>query len=126
MVSLIAHMLPVLADGVTIQIGGSTYTISSTLIVYLIVAMVIGFAAEFIVGWRLPFGFIGAIIAALIGMWLMTNVIAISNVGDIYVDQIPLLRALLGAIVLVALWHVFTYRSWHHRRRHYYRRYYEE
>lgn len=126
MVSFLTHMLPVLADGVTIRIGGSTYTISSALIVYLIVAMVIGFAAEFIVGWRLPFGFIGAIIAALIGIWLMTNVIAISNVGDIYIDQIPLLRALLGAIVLVALWHLFTYRSWRHRRRHYYRRYYEE
>jgi uncharacterized membrane protein YeaQ/YmgE (transglycosylase-associated protein family) len=126
MFSLLPHMLPVLADGVTIQIGGSTFTISSTLIVYLVVAMIIGFIAEFIVGWRLPFGFVGAIIAALIGMWLMTNVFIISNVGDIYVDQIPILRALIGAIVLVALWHVFTYRSWRHRRKHYYRRYYEE
>jgi uncharacterized membrane protein YeaQ/YmgE (transglycosylase-associated protein family) len=126
MISLLGHMLPVLADGVTIQIGGSTFTISSTLIIYLIVAMIIGFAAEFIVGWRLPFGFVGAIVAALLGIWLMTNVITISNIGDVYIDQIPLLRALLGAIVLVALWHVFTYRSWRHRRRHYYRRYYEE
>ena len=125
MFSLLAYTLPVLADGVTIQIGGSTYTISSTLIVYLVVAMVIGFIAEFIVGWRLPFGFVGAIIAALIGMWLMTSVFTISNMGDIYVDQIPLLRALIGAIVLVALWHVLTYRAWHHRRKHYYRRYYE-
>ncbi len=127
MFSLLAHMLPVLADGVTIQIGGSTFTISSTLIVYLVVAMIIGFIAEFIVGWRLPFGFVGAIIAAIIGIWLMTSVFVISNVGDVYVDNIPLLRALIGAVVLVALWHLFTYRTWRHRRRYSYRRrYYEE
>ena len=127
MFSLLGRMLPVLADGVTIQIGGSTFTISSTLIIYLVVAMVIGFIAEFIVGWRLPFGFVGAIIAAIIGIWLMTSVLVISNVGDVYVDNIPLLRALIGAVVLVALWHLFTYRTWRHRRRYSYRRrYYEE
>jgi uncharacterized membrane protein YeaQ/YmgE (transglycosylase-associated protein family) len=127
MFSLLAHILPVLADGVTIQIGGNTFTISSTLIVYLVVAMIIGFIAEFIVGWRLPFGFVGAIIAAIIGIWLMTSVLVISNVGDVYVDNIPLLRALIGAVVLVALWHLFTYRTWRHRRRYSYRRrYYEE
>ncbi len=127
MFSLLGRMLPVLADGVTIQIGGSTFTISSTLIIYLVVAMVIGFIAEFIVGWRLPFGFVGAIIAAIIGIWLMTSVFVISNVGDVYVNNIPLLRALIGAIVLVALWHVLTYRNWRHRHKHFYRRrYYEE
>lgn len=126
MFSLLAHMLPVLADGVPIQVGSSTFTINSTLIVYLVIAMAIGFIAEFIVGWRLPFGFVGAIIAAIIGIWLMTSVFIISNVGDVYVDQIPLLRSLIGAIVLVALWHVLTYRSWRHRHKHYYRRRYYE
>jgi len=38
------------------------------LLVYLIVAAIVGFVAESLVGWRLPFGFVGAIIAALVGI----------------------------------------------------------
>jgi uncharacterized membrane protein YeaQ/YmgE (transglycosylase-associated protein family) len=33
---------------------------------YLLVAAIIGFVAEFIAGWWLPFGIIGAIIAGLV------------------------------------------------------------
>ncbi|MBV9227953.1 MAG: transglycosylase [Chloroflexi bacterium] len=94
------------------------------LIVYLIVAAIVGLVAESIVGWRLPFGIIGAIIAALIGIWLLTNVLVLSGVGDIYLAGVPLIRALLGAIILVALWHLLTYRTWYRRRRYYYRRRY--
>ena len=46
----------------------ATITITTSQIIYLVVAAVIGLVAEFIVGWRLPFGFIGAIIAALVGI----------------------------------------------------------
>lgn len=124
MVQLLAHMLPVLADGVSIQIGSNTYTISSDVIVYLFIAALIGLLAEFIVGWRLPFGIVGAIIAALIGIWLVTHILTINGVGDIYVGTVPLLRALIGSILLVAIWHLLTYRTWRHRR-HYRRRYQE-
>ncbi len=84
---------------------------------YLLVAAIVGLIAESIVGWRLPFGFIGAIIAALIGVWLLTSVIVITGIGDIKVFGVPLLRALIGAIILVAVWHLLTYRAWHARRR---------
>ena len=47
----------------------ATITITTGLIIYLVVAAIVGLVAEFIVGWRLPFGFIGAIIAALVGIW---------------------------------------------------------
>ncbi len=59
----------ILADGVTIKIGDNVWTFGLNFIVYLIVAAIVGLLAEFIVGWRLPFGFIGAIIAAIIGIW---------------------------------------------------------
>ena len=62
----------ILADGVTIKLGDNVWTFGTNFIVYLIVAAIVGLVAEFIVGWRLPFGFIGAIIAALIGIWLLT------------------------------------------------------
>src|SRR5947209_18635104 len=111
----------VLADAITIQIGGHAWTFTTAFLIYLIVAAIVGLLAEFIVGWRLPFGFIGAIIAALIGVWLMTEVIIISGIGDINVAGIPIVRALIGAIILVALWHLLTYRSWYRRKRYYHR-----
>src|SRR6266581_5687257 len=113
----------ILADGVTIRIGDNIWSFSSNFIIYLIIAALVGFAAEFIVGWRLPLGFIGAIIAALIGIWLMTKVIILTGIGDINVYGVPIIRALIGAIIFVALWHLLTYRSWSRRRRYYYRRY---
>ncbi len=123
MLHFFIHSL-VLADGVTIKIGNNAWTFGSNFIVYLIVAAIVGLVAEFLVGWRLPFGFIGAIILALVGVWLMTQVIIISGLGDIIIGGVPIIRALLGAIILVALWHMLTYRSWRRRRR-YYRRYRE-
>ncbi len=123
MLHFFIHSL-VLADGVTIKIGNNAWTFGSNFIVYLIVAAIVGLVAEFLVGWRLPFGFIGAIILALVGVWLMTQVIIISGLGDIIIGGVPIIRALLGAIILVALWHILTYRTWHRRRR-YYRRYRE-
>ena len=115
----------ILADGVTIKIGDNVWTFGLNFIVYLIVAAIVGFIAEALVGWRLPFGFIGAIIAALIGIWLMTQVIIITGIGDIYIPTsppVPLIRALIVALIFVALWHLITYPLYRSRRRYSYRR----
>jgi uncharacterized membrane protein YeaQ/YmgE (transglycosylase-associated protein family) len=115
----------ILADGVTIRIGDNVWNFGLNFIIYLIIAAIIGLLAEFIVGWRLPFGFVGAIIAALIGIWLMNNVIIISGLPDIIIPTSPpvyLIRALIGAILFVAIWHLITYPFYRRRRRAYYRR----
>lgn len=119
--SLFNHSL-VLASGVSIHLGDSVWTFSASFIVYLIIAAIVGIIAEFIVGWRLPFGIVGAIIAGLIGVWLMTQVIIITGFNDVNLDGVPLIRAVIGAILLVAIWHALTYRSWQRHRRYYYRR----
>lgn len=113
----------ILADGVTLKLGDQVWSFGLNVIVYLIVAAIVGFVAESLVGWRLPLGFVGAIIAALVGAWLLTKVLVITGIGDLTVYGVPLLRALLGAILLVALWHLLTYRAWHGRQRSSYRRY---
>jgi uncharacterized membrane protein YeaQ/YmgE (transglycosylase-associated protein family) len=119
----LASLLLIFADGgVSIHIGDNVWTFSTSFIIYLIIAAIVGIIAEFIVGWRLPLGIIGAIIAGVIGVWLMTQVIVISGLGDIFLNGVPLIRALIGAAILIALWHALTYRSWRSRRR-YYRRY---
>jgi uncharacterized membrane protein YeaQ/YmgE (transglycosylase-associated protein family) len=111
----------ILADVISIHIGDNVWSFSLNFIIYLIIAALVGFAAEFIVGWRLPFGFIGAIIAALIGIWLMTQVIILTGIGDVDVYGVPIVRALIGAILFVALWHLLTFRTWSRRRRYSYR-----
>jgi len=101
----------ILADGVTIKLGDNVWTFGLNFIIYLIVAAVVGFVAEALVGRRLPFGFVGAIIAALVGAWLLTQVIVITGIGDIYIPTtppVPLIRALVGAIILVAIWQLLS------------------
>ena len=103
------------ADGITIKIGDHIWTFGLNVIIYLLVAAIVGIVAESIVGWRLPFGIIGAVIAALAGIWLLTQVIVLTGVGDIYVYGVPIVRALIGAIILVAIWHLVTFRAWRRR-----------
>lgn len=117
--------MPVLS---TVSVHLATITITTALIVYIVIAAIIGLIAEFLIGWRLPGGIIGAIIAALIGMWLVTNVIKLSISGDPVIDGVPIITALIGAIILVAIWHILTVPLWRRRGRYYrrernYRRY---
>jgi uncharacterized membrane protein YeaQ/YmgE (transglycosylase-associated protein family) len=109
-------------SGISIQIGDHVWDLSSSLIVYIIVAALVGFVAELIVGWKLPFGIIGAVIAGLIGVWLVTQVVIITGLPDFTIDGVQIIHALIGAIVLVAIWHIITYPFWRRRRRtRYYR-----
>jgi uncharacterized membrane protein YeaQ/YmgE (transglycosylase-associated protein family) len=100
----------ILADGITIVVGNNTWSIGWDFIMYLIIAAIVGLVAEFIVGWRVPFGIVGSIVAAIIGIWLMTRVINIQIDGlhDPMLYGVPLVHALVGSIILVAVWHLIT------------------
>lgn len=111
-----------LAEAIAVKWGDQLWAFGLNSIVYLIVAVVVGFVAESIIGWRLPLGIVGTIIAALLGAWILTKVLIITGIGDLIVFEVPLFRALLGAILLVALWYLLTYRLWR-RPRPSYRRY---
>jgi uncharacterized membrane protein YeaQ/YmgE (transglycosylase-associated protein family) len=116
----------ILADTITIKIGNTVLYLSTNLLVYLAVAAIVGLVAEFFIGWRLPFGIIGATIAALIGIWLMTSVIVISGIPDYALNTTPpiyLVRAVIGAALFVIIWHLLTYPLYRRRNRRNYRRY---
>lgn len=95
--------------------------ITTGTLIYLGIAAIVGFVAESIVGWRLPFGIIGAIVAALVGIWLLNNVIQVNIPGDFTIagQPIPIIKAFLGAIVVVAIWHLLTFPRWRSRERYY-------
>jgi len=99
----------VLADGITIKLGTYIWTFGWNFVLYLVIAAIVGLVAESVVGSRLPLGFVGAIAAALIGIWLMTQVIVIKGIGDFYLFGIPIVRALIGALVLVFIWRLITF-----------------
>jgi uncharacterized membrane protein YeaQ/YmgE (transglycosylase-associated protein family) len=116
----------IFADTITIKIGNTVLYLGTNLIVYLVVAAIVGLVAEFFIGWRLPFGIIGATIAALIGIWLMTQVIVISGIPDYAINTTPpiyLVRAFIGAALFVFIWHLLTYPLYRRRSRRYSRRY---
>ena len=107
---------------ITINLGNVHVAFYLSQLMYLLVAALVGFVAEFIVGWRLPFGIIGAIIAALVGIWIVSDVITLIIPGDPVLFGIPLFKAVIGATLFAALWYLLTYRLWHHRRPYYSRR----
>jgi uncharacterized membrane protein YeaQ/YmgE (transglycosylase-associated protein family) len=104
---------------------GNPFTITTGQLIFWGIAALIGLIAESIVGWRLPFGIVGAIAASLLGVWLLTSVIPVDIGGDITIagQSFPLLKAALGAIIVVAVWHAITYPFWRDRDRGYRRRY---
>ena len=111
-------MLTFLA-GIGIQIGNHTWVFDSSLLVYAAVAALVGLVAEFLVGWRLPFGIIGAFIVGFIGIWLMTQVIIITGLPNFSIDNVQLIPALIGSNILVIVWHVITYPFWRNRHNFY-------
>jgi uncharacterized membrane protein YeaQ/YmgE (transglycosylase-associated protein family) len=100
--------MTVLADGITINLGQNHWSFGLSFILFLVIAAIVGIVAEYIVGWRVPLGIIGAIIAGVVGAWLMTDVIHIGGIGDIVLWGVPIIRAIIGAILLIAIWHLIT------------------
>ena len=84
---------------ITINLGNAHLALYLSQLMYLLVAALVGFIAEFIVGWRLPFGIVGAIIAGLIGIWIVSNLVILIIPGDPVLFGVPLFKALIGAIL---------------------------
>jgi uncharacterized membrane protein YeaQ/YmgE (transglycosylase-associated protein family) len=77
---------------------------AAQLIVYLLVALLAGLLAERLVGASLPGGFLGALLAALLGMWLMIGVLRFAVPGDVDLAGVPLVTAVLGAVLVLVIW----------------------
>src|SRR5579859_3386990 len=90
------------------------------LIVWLIIAAVVGFLGELIARRRTPFGIVGAIIVGLIAIFLVVGILHWHIVGEPYLNNVPLITSIIAAAILVAIWSAFAY----HRAYGYYSRYY--
>jgi uncharacterized membrane protein YeaQ/YmgE (transglycosylase-associated protein family) len=77
---------------------------AAQLIVYLLVALLAGLIAERLVGASLPGGYLGAVLAALIGIFLMVDVLNFVVPGDPNLGGVPVITAILGAALVLVLW----------------------
>ena len=80
------------------------------LIVWLIIAALVGVVGELVARRRTPFGIVGAIMVGFIAIFLVVGVLHWHMIGEPYLNDVPLITSILAAAVLVLLWSAFAYR----------------
>src|SRR5258708_5476406 len=80
------------------------------LLIWLIIAALVGFVGELLARRRTPFGIVGAMIVGFLAIVLVVGVLHWHIDGEPYLNQVPLITSILAAAVLVALWSAFAYR----------------
>src|SRR6202045_4312872 len=80
-----------------------SYMSLTHLLVLLIVGALAGLIGERLVSRGMPGGLIGAIVAGLVGAWLMVDVLHVVLAPELSLGGIPVLSAILGAAIVVLL-----------------------
>lgn len=73
------------------------------LLVLLLVGAIAGLIGERLVGRGMPGGILGAIVAGLVGAWLMVDILHVVIVPELSLGGVPILSAILGAAIVVLL-----------------------
>ena len=95
----------------------------TTLIIWLLIAALVGIVGELIARRRAPDGLLGAIILGFIAIFLIVGLLHIHIVGEPTLYGVPLISSIIVAAILVFIWSAFAYRHFHHHAsRYYYRR----
>ncbi len=69
-------------------------------VVYLVIAGLIGALADAVVPGAIPYGWLGAILAGIIGSWI--GVALFGHVGPVLAG-IPVIPAIIGAVILAVI-----------------------
>jgi uncharacterized membrane protein YeaQ/YmgE (transglycosylase-associated protein family) len=89
---LVAFLVLVIAIWITVSLLG--------LLVTLVIAGLVGWLAYQIVPGRLPFGWVGAVLAGLLGSWLGGLLLDDFGPGIAGIELVP---ALIGAVILAVI-----------------------
>ncbi len=79
------------------------------LVIWILIALIIGFLGELIARRRAPDGIIGATILGFIAILLIVGVFHFSIAGEPRLEGVPLVSSVIAAAILVALWSAFAY-----------------
>ena len=82
----------------------------SQLVIWIIIAALIGIIGEFIAGRRAPAGILGAIMIGLLSIFLIVGFLHFHIVGEPTIQGVPIISTLIAAIILVAIWSSVAYR----------------
>ena len=80
------------------------------LIIWIIIAAIIGFLGELIAGRRAPAGILGAIMLGLFSIFLIVGFFHFHIIGEPSVDGVPLISTIIAAVILVVIWSSVAYR----------------
>ena len=84
------------------------------ILVMVIIAAIMGWLADVIAGGRVPLGFFGAVLFALLGAWLAIAIVRprvpFSLPGEPSLDDVPLVTAAIGAFVVSLTWCILASR----------------
>ncbi|HLX58380.1 MAG TPA: GlsB/YeaQ/YmgE family stress response membrane protein [Ktedonobacteraceae bacterium] len=93
------------------------------LIIWIIVAALVGIIGELLAGRRVPDGLLGAIIIGFLAIFLVVGVLGFHISGEPFLAGVPLISSIIVAAILVFIWSAFAYRHYHrYASRYYYRR----
>ncbi len=74
------------------------------LIVWIIIAAIVGFLGEFLSGRRAPAGILGAIMIGLFAIFLIVGFFHFHIVGEPTLEGVPIISTIIAAIMLVVVW----------------------
>src|SRR5207302_3092118 len=81
------------------------------LLVLLLVGALAGLIGERLVSRGMPGGLIGAIVAGLVGAWLMVDVLHVVLAPELSLGGIPVLSAIIGAAIVAPVRSHFSHRK---------------
>ena len=86
------------------------------LLIWFIIAVLIGFVGEIIAHRRAPDGIIGAAILGFLAIFLIVGVFHFSISGEPTFEGVPVISSIIAAAILVLIWSGFAYRNVYRRR----------
>lgn len=93
-----------------------------SLLIWLLIAAIVGILGELLARRRTPDGIIGAIVVGFIAIFLLVGVFHFHIAGEPLVYGVPVISSIIVAAILVLLWSTFAYHRVHHYTSRYYRR----
>jgi uncharacterized membrane protein YeaQ/YmgE (transglycosylase-associated protein family) len=79
------------------------------LLLWIVIAAVVGFVGELIARRRAPDGIIGAIILGFLAIFLVVGILHFSIAGEPTVEGVPVISSIIAAALLVFVWSAFAY-----------------
>jgi uncharacterized membrane protein YeaQ/YmgE (transglycosylase-associated protein family) len=88
----------------------------ASLVVWFLVALLVGVCGELIARRRAPDGIIGAVVLGFLAIFLVVGLLHFSIAGEPNLAGVPLISSIIAAAILVFIWSAFVYHNVYRRR----------